>query len=91
MVWRRTTIKRSSQDSDDVTVSVTPEDGVSRWQDESLRIVPQELWDRVKARQRHQSETLGAPIRAKLKAIAAEERKRPLSAVLTSQARDLAR
>jgi hypothetical protein len=67
VVWKRTTVTRGAQDSDDVTISNTPADQVRTWTDEKLRIIPDSLWQRVKARQEYQSRTKGTAIREALK------------------------
>jgi hypothetical protein len=64
VVWNRVRWVRSAADSSKRRCIVNaPSEWVTR-QDEGLRIVPQELWDRVKARQQERAATIGAKIRA---------------------------
>lgn len=64
VVWNRSRWVRSAADSAKRRcVPNPPTEWVTR-ADESLRIVPQPLWGRVKARQRHQTVAIGERIKA---------------------------
>jgi DNA invertase Pin-like site-specific DNA recombinase len=68
VIWNRYRWLRSASDSSRRRCVLNPD---SEWvihADERLRIVPQELWDRVKARQRARSEDLGESVRRGLNA-----------------------
>jgi len=72
IVWNRFTWVRSASDSSRRRPVLNAR---SEWivhTDERLRIVPQELWDRVKARQRARSEDLGKRVRHSLNAVSAK-------------------
>jgi site-specific DNA recombinase len=87
MVWRRTRWIRSSQDSKNVRVEKSRPEDIMSWNDDTLRIIPQALWDRVKARQKFQSETLGAPIRRRILELKAERNRQAGNAPATPNAR----
>ena len=72
IVWNRFKWVRSASDSSRRRAVLNPS---SEWivhTDERLRIVPQELWDRVKARQRVRSEDVGESVRRALNAVTAK-------------------
>ena len=72
IIWNRFRWVRSASDSSRRRAVLNPR---SEWivhTDERLRIVPQELWDRVKARQRARSENVGASVRRGLNAVSAQ-------------------
>jgi site-specific DNA recombinase len=76
VVWNRFRWVRSASDSSRRRAVLNPS---SEWivhTDERLRIVPQELWDRVKARQRVRSEDVGESVRRALNAAAAKRKGR---------------
>lgn len=67
VVWNRVRWVRSAADSSKRRCIPNPP---SEWlvrQDESLRVVPQELWDRVKARQQGRAEVIGERVKKGLR------------------------
>src|SRR6185437_8060393 len=77
VIWNRFRWVRSATDAKRRRYVQNPE---SEWvvhTDESLRIIPQALWDRVKARQRARSETIGATVRTGLRRAATRTGRKP--------------
>lgn len=68
VIWNRFKWIRSASDSSKRKRVQNPESEWIVYEDARLRIVPQDLWDRVKARQQAQSETIGERIRQGLPA-----------------------
>ena len=66
IVWNRNRWVRAAADSSKRRIVPNPPSAWVVHTDESLRIVPQELWDRVKARQREQANTVGERVKAGL-------------------------
>jgi site-specific DNA recombinase len=76
VVWNRVRWVRSAADSSKRRcVPNPPTEWVTR-QDESLRIVPEQLWNRVKARQERRGATIGAKVKAGVRRDRAERRGR---------------
>lgn len=65
-VWNRLRWVRSAADSQRRRPVLNPRSEWIEHHDERLRIVPDELWNRVKARQQHQAATVGARVKAGL-------------------------
>jgi site-specific DNA recombinase len=66
-VWGRSEWKRSAADSKKRRHRMLAKGSAHELVEERLRIVPQALWDRVKARQAAQSHRYGTPVRASLR------------------------
>ena len=66
VIWNRTRWIRSAADSANRRPVVNPRSEWIEQRDESLRIVSDELWQRVKARQQLQASTIGARVKAGL-------------------------
>ena len=67
VIWNRFRWVRSAADSKRRRYVLNPEREWVVHTDESLRIIPQDLWERVKARQRARSETIGETVRQGLR------------------------
>jgi site-specific DNA recombinase len=63
VIWNRFKWVRSASDSSRRRCVENPQSEWIVYPDESLRIVPQALWDRVKARQKTRSEAIGDRVR----------------------------
>lgn len=85
VIWNRSHWVRSAADSANRRAVMNPRSEWIEQADESLRIVSDELWQRVKARQSHQSRELGSKVKGALR-----QRVRPtkylLSGLLRCQA-----
>ena len=66
-VWGRSEWKRSAADSKKRRHRMLATGAAHERTEERLRIVPQDLWDRVKARQRQRSRDIGALVRGGLR------------------------
>jgi len=67
VLWGRTEWKRSAADSNKRRHRILASGSANETADERLRIVPQALWDRVKARQAQRSHGIGALVRGGLR------------------------
>ncbi len=67
ITWGRSEWKRSAADSRVRRQRLVQQGTAIERTDERLRIVPQELWGRVKARQQQQAQTLGVRVRGGLR------------------------
>ena len=66
MTWGRAQWKRGASDSSKRRMSMNAK-VTHEAADERLRIVPQDLWDRVKARQAPRSQQVGALVKGRLR------------------------
>lgn len=77
VIWNRFRWVRSVADSKRRKCVLNPERDWVVHTDESLRIIPQELWDRVKSRQRARSESIGESVRQGLRRAANRTGRKP--------------
>jgi DNA invertase Pin-like site-specific DNA recombinase len=77
-LWGRSEWKRSAADSKKRRHIMLEAGAAHESTDERFRIVPQALWDRVKARQTHQSKELGSKVKGALR-----QRARPVKYLLS--------
>jgi hypothetical protein len=67
MIWGRSEWKRSAADSKKRRHRMLATGSAQERIEERLRIVPDELWERVKARQKQRSHDIGALVRGGLR------------------------
>lgn len=72
VIWNRFRWIRSAADSSKRKCAQNPKSEWIMYENEHLRIIPRQLWDRVKARQRAQSETIGERVKRGLSENAAK-------------------
>jgi Recombinase/Recombinase zinc beta ribbon domain len=77
MVWNRSHWIRSAADSANRHAVANPRSEWVEQHDESLRIVSDDLWQRVKIRQRQRARTVGARVKAALSKMQAATGRQP--------------
>lgn len=77
VIWNRFRWQRSASDSSKRRRIENPRDQWITHTDERLRIVPQELWDAVRRRQRAQAEVIGERVKRGLSRVSAKSTGRP--------------